>query len=78
MMWDRWDVVDGWNAGAFWMLAGMVLIALIVVVGALLIVRSNRISRAAGPTATDILSERFARGEITKDEFEAAKRTLGT
>jgi putative membrane protein len=77
MMWDHWDVVDGWSAGGFWMLAGMVLVALIVVVGAWLIVRSNRTMQAAGPTAMDILSQRFARGEITKDEYEAAKRTLG-
>jgi putative membrane protein len=77
MMWDRWDMMDGWSAGGFWMLAGMVLIALIVVAGAWLIVRSNRTRQAGGPTAVDILSERFARGEITKDEFEAAKRTLG-
>jgi putative membrane protein len=77
MMWDRWDVVDGWSVGGFWMLAGMVLVALIVVVGAWLIVRSNRMTRAAGPTAMDILSQRFARGEITNEEYEAAKRTLG-
>jgi putative membrane protein len=77
MMWDRWDVADGWSAGGVWMLTGMVLIALIVVVGAWLIVRSNRMTRAAGPTAMDILSQRFARGEITKDEYEAAKRILG-
>jgi putative membrane protein len=77
MMWDHWDVVNGWSAGGFWMLAGMVLVALIVVVGAWLIVRSNRTMRAAGPTAMDILSQRFARGEITKEEYEAAKRTLG-
>lgn len=76
MMWDRWDGANGWSAAGFWMLAGMVLIALIVVVGVWLIVRSNRTTRAAGPTAMDILSQRFARGEITKDEYEAAKRTL--
>jgi putative membrane protein len=76
MMWDRWDMMDGWSAGGFWMVTGMVLIALIVVAGAWLIVRSNRTTRAAGPTAMDILSQRFARGEITKDEYEAAKQTL--
>lgn len=78
MMFDRWDMMDGWSAGGFWMLAAMVLIALIVVIGIWLIVRANRVTPTAGPTANEILGVRFARGEITKDEFEAAKRTLGT
>ena len=55
----------------------MVLIALIVVVGVWLIVRSNRGMPANGPTAIEILGQRFARGEITKDEYEAGRRTLG-
>jgi uncharacterized membrane protein len=77
MMWDRLDVVDGWSADALGMLAGMVLIALIVVVGAWLIIRSDHMTRAIGPTDIEILSQLHARGEITKDEYESAKRTLG-
>ncbi|MES2210614.1 MAG: SHOCT domain-containing protein [Chloroflexota bacterium] len=33
--------------------------------------------RPAGKTPLDILRERYARGEITADEFEQAKRILG-
>ena len=29
------------------------------------------------PSPLDILRERYARGEITQEEFEQAKRTLG-
>ncbi|MBA3877792.1 MAG: electron transporter RnfE [Anaerolinea sp.] len=29
------------------------------------------------PTATEILRERFARGEITEEQFEQAKKVLG-
>lgn len=77
MMFGNWDMMDGWSAAGIWMPVAMVLIALIVVVGIWLIVRSNRGTPASGPTAIDILGQRFAKGEITKDEYEAAKRTLG-
>ena len=77
-MFNRWDMMDGWGSGGIWMLLGMVLLAVIVVVGIWLIVRSNRVVPPTGPTPIEILSQRFARGEITKDEFEAAKRTLGS
>lgn len=74
---DRWDMMDGWGSGGIWMLLAMVLVAVIVVVGIWLIFRSTRVAPPTGPTPIEILSQRFARGEITQDEFEAAKRTLG-
>jgi len=68
-----------------WMIGGLLfLIALIVlvvwVVNALM--RSDRAPRAPSgdpsrPTPTDILRERFARGEITEEQFEQAKKVLG-
>ena len=77
-MTNRWDMMDGWGGGAgFWMLAGIVVIAVVVLIGVWLIVRSSRDARSSSSTALDILRERYARGEITADEFEAAKRTLG-
>ena len=33
--------------------------------------------QSAGKTALDILRERFARGEIEKEEFDERRRTLG-
>lgn len=77
-MMDRWDMMDGWGGVAgFWMLVGVLVIAVVVLIGVWLIVRSTRDARSPSPSALDILRERYARGEITKDEFEAAKRTLG-
>jgi uncharacterized membrane protein len=76
-MFDGWGMMGGSSGGGFWIALAMVLSALIVVTGIWLIVRSNRATQATPPTTTDILGQRFARGEITNDEFEAAKRTLG-
>jgi putative membrane protein len=73
-----WDMGGG---GWLWALGGLVvLIALVVLV----VWAVNTMSRASRgpvdrrPQPLEILRERFARGEITKEQFEEAKRTLGS
>lgn len=70
----------GWFFGPFTMIAVVVLIALLIA----LFVRWLGGSVGGGgdrgqsaKSALDILRERFARGEIDKDEFEERKRALG-
>jgi putative membrane protein len=76
---DRWDIMDNWGVdGGLWMLVVMLVVAVVVLIGVWLIVRSSRDARTSSSTALDILRERFARGEITKDEFEVARKTLRT
>ena len=76
---DRWDMMDNWGVdGGLSMLIVMLVVAVVVLIGVWLIVRSSRDARSSSPNALDILRERFARGEITKDEFEAGRKTLGT
>lgn len=72
----------GWDGGALgwiWMFGG-----LLVMVGFVILVvwAVNAVSRGSGrepdrPTPLEILRERYARGEITAEEFEQARRTLG-
>jgi putative membrane protein len=71
----------GWGGG-LWMLGGLLLVIGAVVLVAWLVTRSSRAVGAAsqgssGPTPSQILGERFARGEITTQEFEQAKKALG-
>jgi putative membrane protein len=74
----RADMMDGWDSLAgLWMLGGILVIAVAVLIGVWMVLRSNREAHPSGPTALDILRERYARGEISAEEFEAAKRTLG-
>lgn len=72
----------GWFLGPIMMIVFLA-IAVIVVV---LIVRwlggtghalSSHQAPTPGKSPLDILKERFARGEIDKDEFEERRRTLG-
>lgn len=74
----------GWGAGSGWGLLGMVPMVLwwaIVILGIVLLAKWLLTSRSAvgddpGRRALDILAERYARGEIDKDEFEKRRRDL--
>ena len=67
-----------------WMIGGLLfLIALIVLVVWVVntLMRGDRTARGSSadpsrPTPIDILRERFARGEITEEQFEQAKKVL--
>ena len=73
----------GWGVGGggwLWALAGLLLLVVLVVfvVWAVSNVsHSNRGPDERRSQALDILRDRYARGEITKEQFEEAKRTLG-
>lgn len=88
---DRWGFGPhmGWWSGGWWgMIFGplfMILMLVGVVAVVLLLARrlggtSPGVAEHQGPprhTALDILKERYARGEINKDEFEERRRVLG-
>ena len=77
-MWGGWD-------GGWWMFIGpiwlILFLALVVGVVVLLVRGLSGSSGTGGPPAAktplDILRERFARGEIDKEEFEERRRVLG-
>ncbi len=51
---------------------------LLVIVGLyLLLTRNTSINLSGKNKAREILDERYARGEINKDQYEETKRTLG-
>ena len=77
--------------GLLWLVSAVLSVVLIVVLIMLAVRYLNRTNPPAQgqwpgqpppfpparPEPLDILRERFARGEITLDEFETAKRALG-
>jgi len=72
--------VGSW--GGFWMLGGLLLVIGAVLLVAWLVTRPSRsgaspAQEATRPTPSQILGERFARGEMTDQEFEQAKKALG-
>lgn len=76
------DWGSGWWWGmGLWTLAGLALTIGVVVLIVWAVVNVSRRAEAGGrapqQTPLDILRERYARGEITAEEFEQAKRILG-
>jgi putative membrane protein len=79
---DGWRHMDGWGWGIGGLLVALVLLLLVagaVVALVLLLTRSGRGSGpSAGPgTAQQILAERYARGEISTEEYRDRLRELG-
>ena len=79
-MWG--DAGHGWGWGMGFGMIGMALFWVLVILGIVVLVRRvGGSSSSPGPppskTALDILKERYARGEIDKQEFEEKKRDLG-
>jgi putative membrane protein len=82
MMWGYghdWGMMGGWGGGAFNMIIWpLVLVALII--GVIWFVRSpsygggGRLSRRS--SGLDILEERYARGEINREEFLQKKQEI--
>ena len=88
-MWSWWDCIQWWNAGSdglSWaaMLLPMMLWPVVVIGGVIallvMLIRSGRMetprSEGRRQTPLEILSERFARGEIDQHEYEARKGLL--
>ncbi len=65
----------GWGMGWWWIIGLIIVVAVVW----MLIKSMNTNSRSympSGKSALDILKERYARGEIDKEEFEERRKDL--
>ncbi len=62
----------GWGMGLWWILGPIVLGLLIWLIAGIF----RQTSLPESGSAIDILKQRYARGEISKEEFEEKKRDL--
>jgi len=72
-----YGMMDGWLGGGIFML----FIVVIIIVGSFFLVRvlmnqSKTAARTTENTALEILKQRYARGEISHEEFEKMKAKL--
>jgi putative membrane protein len=82
--WDAWGhpMWGMWGAWGIGMLLFMALFWVAVIVGLVaavrwLVVQGRGERRERSDAALDILRQRYARGEIDREEFESKKRDLG-
>lgn len=74
-----WHMMDGWGhmtwgyGGVFMWLILLVLIGVAVY----FVIRSDKGRGWGGETPLEILKKRYARGEITQDEYDRMKKDLG-
>ena len=74
--WETHPMWWGWGIG---MMAMMFLFWVIIIIGLIVGIRwlFGKSKEAKQDSAIEILRQRYARGEINKDEFEAKKKDLG-
>ena len=78
----RW-MMGGWGMGWFGMIF-MIIFWGLIIAGLVLLIRwliqntsgKGQTGVRTGSNAMDILKERYARGEITRDEFESMKKDI--
>ncbi|MDX1828867.1 MAG: SHOCT domain-containing protein [Lutibacter sp.] len=66
-------MTHGYYWGMGW---GMWLIPIIVIVLLVLFLRNNNTRQPHNETPLDILKKRYAKGEITKEQFDEMKRNI--
>lgn len=64
----------GWGMGWGWIIGLIILVAAIWLI--IKSIQQNNASRDSRKTALDFLKERYAKGEIDKNEFEEKKKDL--
>ena len=65
------------GAGGWWMVAAMAIVAVAVVVSVWLVTHRRDAAGQGRSSADEILRERFARGELTVEQFDEARKRLG-
>ncbi|MCL4385198.1 MAG: SHOCT domain-containing protein [Cyanobacteria bacterium] len=80
MMWNWPNMMGGFYSGIGMILNFIFSIAIIVVIIILIVWLVRRAGHYHGESqgkALDILKERYAKGEITKEQYEEMKKNLG-
>ena len=65
----------GWGMGWWWII-GLIILVAVIWMGVKTMNKNQSLSSDPGKSALDFLKDRYARGEIDKQEFEERKKDL--
>ncbi|MDA8084749.1 MAG: SHOCT domain-containing protein [Nitrospiraceae bacterium] len=73
-----WPGMMGWGCGMGWPWSMMFIFWIVVIAGIVYFVRSTAVGKGRGSeeSALEILKKRYAKGEISKDEYEKIKKDI--
>ncbi len=72
----NWDHMQGWNHMGGWGVFGMILFWGLIIFGVVFLFRYVTQQRSETRAPLDVLKKRYARGEISKEEYEKTKKDL--
>ncbi len=73
---DGWGHMEGWGGGWMWLWGTLMMFSWVVIIAAaVLYLGRSRDGRGSG-RAREILDERYARGELTSDEYHERLNNL--
>lgn len=77
MMWG-WNGMTGWGFGGIWMIVLWVIVIGLIVWGIVALTRHSDARRLSGmrDEPLEIAGERYARGEISREDYERIKRDI--
>jgi len=71
MGWHMYNNGMGWGGGLY-----MLIIFVLIVIGGIAVVRWSLRSGGGADSSLEILKRRYARGEITKEQFDEMKKDI--
>ena len=77
---DGWGHMDGWGGGWMWLWGTLMMFSWVAIIAAAIWLVTRTRDRTGSPRSTqarEILDERYARGELTTDEYRERLDHLG-
>jgi putative membrane protein len=71
----RWKMMGGFGMGCMWIILIVIVVAVILLATGY-VSRTKKAGESTEESALDVLKKRYARGEISKEEFEEKQRDL--
>lgn len=66
---DGWGHMDGWGGGWMWLWGSLMMLSWVAIIAAAVWFLGRSRDRAGPGRAREILDERYARGELTTEEY---------